>query len=119
MCPFNHSTIAVVEVDASKLAQTEAGELAIKVATIHQEASSVLMDDFLNPGMNDWKKISIESSSQSYRDLPRNADPQGRRSKRRSNSTRVRAPTSSDPDAGQPQREFGSGHRQPIRDPVS
>lgn len=70
MTPFNHSTVAIVEADVTKLIRTETGELSVKIATIHQEASAVQMDDFLANGLNSWKKISVEEASQSFMGLP-------------------------------------------------
>jgi subtilisin family serine protease len=70
MRPFNHSTVAIVEADISKLARTPTGEISVKIATIHQEASAVQMDDYLGDGLNSWKKISLEEGSQGFQGMP-------------------------------------------------
>lgn len=70
MKTFSNSTIAVIEADVSKLARSASGQLAIKVATIHDEASSAEADDYLAGGLNKWTRISVQGETQSFLDLP-------------------------------------------------
>jgi minor extracellular serine protease Vpr len=70
MTNYSHSTIAIVEADSSMLARSATGELSIRVATIHNEASAAQMDDFLSKGKKEWAKLSIDGQSQAYRDIP-------------------------------------------------
>lgn len=68
--PFNHSTVTVVEADVTRLARRANGQLAIKVATIFNDASAVEMDDFMGNQARAWKLISLEEKSQPFRGLP-------------------------------------------------
>ncbi len=70
MTVFNHSSIMIVEADVTKLAKRPNGQLAIKVATIFNDASAVEMDDYLGNDAKRWLKISLDENSQAYKNLP-------------------------------------------------
>lgn len=63
---YDQSTLMILEADVDKLAKKTTGELSIKIATLHNEASAAEMDDYLS----DWMKLSVNSNSQSFLDLP-------------------------------------------------
>lgn len=67
--PFNNSTVMVVEADVTKLVRRGTGELAIKVASIFNEASVVEGDDFLNSA-NEWLPVSLQERDQGFQGLP-------------------------------------------------
>ena len=70
MTAYSHSTVAIIEADVSMLARSATGELSIKVATIHDSASTVEMDDYLGNGLKEWKKLSVDGQSQAFREIP-------------------------------------------------
>ncbi len=70
MTTYQNSTVAVIEVDTTLLARSATGELSIKLATIHDSASTVEMDDYLENGLKEWKKLSIDGQSQAFKDMP-------------------------------------------------
>ncbi len=74
MSVFNRSTIVIVEADVTKLARRTDGQLAIKVATVFNEASSVEMDDFLANQAKEWKLISVDPQSQAFVGLPESVE---------------------------------------------
>lgn len=67
---FNHSSVMVVEADVTKLARRSEGHLAIKVATIFNDANAVEMDDFLANQAKEWQLISLQDNNQSFMNLP-------------------------------------------------
>jgi hypothetical protein len=70
LTPLDHSTIMIVEADASLLARRPTGELAIKVATQEFSGSSVESDDFLANGTQSWLPLSLHEAAQSFAGLP-------------------------------------------------
>lgn len=66
---YDHSTIAMIEAEVPLLTRRATGELAIRIATTHRESSPIEADDFLGT-LNDWMKVSVLESSQSFMDMP-------------------------------------------------
>ena len=64
---FDHSTVILVEADASKLVISDTGSLQIKIAAQRLD-SSAQGDDFA--AGEKWLTISLDPSSQSFSDLP-------------------------------------------------
>ncbi len=67
---YNNSTVIIVEADVTKLARRPNGQLAIKIATIFNDASAVQMDDYLGNGAKEWMSVSLDESTQAYKNLP-------------------------------------------------
>jgi hypothetical protein len=70
IAPFEHSTIAVMEADLSKLARGKDGRLHVKVASQHPDTDSIERDDFLGEGLGDWLSISLDAAEQSVINVP-------------------------------------------------
>lgn len=74
MTLFNNSTLAIVEVDISKLALSATGELAVKISTTHQADGAVEYDDYLAQEETEWKKISINPLAPAYSAMPESVE---------------------------------------------
>lgn len=70
MAPFEHSTISVIEMPVELLAKTADGKLNIKVSSLYQGGESIEADDFLDEGLNQWKKIEASAEAQPYYGMP-------------------------------------------------
>lgn len=66
---YEHGTIVVIEAEVQNLTKRASGELAMIIATTHNESSVIEKDDFLGT-LNDWMKISTLESSQAFMEMP-------------------------------------------------
>lgn len=62
MAPFEHSSLAVIEMPLERLAKTADGKLNVKLASITQGGDAIEADDYLGEGLSEYTKI--ESSAQ-------------------------------------------------------
>jgi subtilisin family serine protease len=70
MTVFNNSSVAVLEIDASKLAMTREGAISFRLLVTHNEQSTVEFDDVLSTTDSADRKISLRLQDQSFLDLP-------------------------------------------------
>lgn len=66
---YNHSNVAVIEADLSKIAKGKNGMVGIKLALTHLEADSN-GDDFLANHGEKWQKINLSENSLAFYDMP-------------------------------------------------
>lgn len=66
MVVFENSTIAILEVQASKLATRADGQLSVKVLTSHYESAASEVDNYLAK----WIKLSLKSEDQAFTQMP-------------------------------------------------
>lgn len=66
---YNHSNVAVVEADLSKIAKGKAGQVGIKLSMTHLEADSK-GDDFLANHGEKWQKINLSENSLAFYEMP-------------------------------------------------
>jgi minor extracellular serine protease Vpr len=66
---YNHSNVAVIEADLSKIAKGKNGQVGIKLAITNLEADSN-GDDFLASHDKKWQKISLAENSFAFYDMP-------------------------------------------------
>jgi len=70
MTVFNNSSVVILQMDASKLAQTREGAISFRLLVTHNEQSTVEFDDVLSTMDKADRKISLRREDQSYVDLP-------------------------------------------------
>lgn len=70
MTVFNNSSVAVLEIDASKLALTREGAISFRLLVTHNEQSTVEFDDVLQTTDSADRKISLRLEDQSFVNLP-------------------------------------------------
>lgn len=70
MTVFNNSSVAVLEIDASKLAMTREGAISFRLLVTHNEQSTVEFDDVLSTTDTADRKISLRLEDQAFLDLP-------------------------------------------------
>jgi minor extracellular serine protease Vpr len=63
---YNNSTVAVLQIPASKLAMTRDGAISFKIVVTHNEQGSVEFDDHLLATVKADKRISLRAEDQSY-----------------------------------------------------
>lgn len=66
---YNHSNVAVVETDLSKIIKGKNGMVGIKLAMTHLEADSK-GDDFLANHGEKWQKLNLSENSLAFYDMP-------------------------------------------------
>jgi subtilisin family serine protease len=66
---YNHSTLAILEVETSLLERTEDGDLNVRVAAVYEDSDVPQSDDFL-VGADKWHSIKLNAPEQGYLDLP-------------------------------------------------
>lgn len=66
---YNHSNVAVVETDISKIVKGKDGLVGIKLAVTHLEADSK-GDDFLANHGEKWQKLNLSEGSLAFYDMP-------------------------------------------------
>lgn len=66
---YNHSNVAVIETELSKVARGKNGVVGIKVALTHLEADSK-GDDFLASHGEKWQKINLSEDALAFYDMP-------------------------------------------------
>ncbi|MBC7427180.1 MAG: hypothetical protein H7336_01130, partial [Bacteriovorax sp.] len=66
---YNHSNVAVIEADITKLAKGKNGQVGIKLAITNLEADSK-GDDFLASHGEKWQKISLAENALAFYDMP-------------------------------------------------
>lgn len=66
---YDHSNVAFVEADLSKIAKGKDGKVGIKLSVTHLEADSK-GDDFLASHGEKWQKISLSENSLAFYDMP-------------------------------------------------
>lgn len=69
MTVYNHSTIAILEVETAALKTRNSGALAVKIAVTSAEDYNIQKDDFLSSDKR-WRKIDISEKAQSFLNLP-------------------------------------------------
>lgn len=70
MTPYNNSTVAILNVDISKVALAADGKLHFKIATIEDENSAVQPDDFLGGGDGQWQTLSLNEQDHPFYGMP-------------------------------------------------
>lgn len=67
MMPLNHSTIAVLVANISKIRpQKDSGQVAFKIASSSLEEYNVEEDDFLGDDEKEWRKLDLTPMGQSF-----------------------------------------------------
>lgn len=67
MMPLNHSTIALLVADISKIRpQKQTGQVSFKIASSSLEEYNVEEDDFLGDDEKEWRKLDLTPAGQSY-----------------------------------------------------
>jgi hypothetical protein len=66
---YNHSNVAVIETDLSKIVKGKNGQVGIKLALTHLEADSK-GDDFLAGHGEKWQKINLSENALAFYDMP-------------------------------------------------
>ncbi len=66
MMPLNHSTIALVVADISKIRPTKTGMVAFKIASSSDEKYNVEGDDFLDNDEKEWRNLDLTELGQSF-----------------------------------------------------
>ncbi|AUN97029.1 serine protease [Bacteriovorax stolpii] len=66
---YNHSNVAVVEADLSKIAKGKNGKVGIKLSVTHLEADSK-GDDFLANHGEKWQSLNLAENSLAFYDMP-------------------------------------------------
>ena len=66
---YNHSNVAVIETEISKILKGKNGTVGIKLALTHLEADSK-GDDFLASHEKTWQKINLSENSLAFYDMP-------------------------------------------------
>ena len=66
---YNHSNVAVIKADITKLATDKNKKVGIKLAVTHLEADSK-GDDFLASHGEKWQKISLKDDALAFYDMP-------------------------------------------------
>lgn len=66
---YNHSNVAVIEADISKITKGKNGMVGIKLATTHLEADSK-GDDFLANHGEKWQKLNLSENALAFYDMP-------------------------------------------------
>lgn len=66
---YNHSNVAIVETDLSKIIKGKNGQVGIKLAVTHLEADSK-GDDFLANHGEKWQKLNLSENSLAFYDMP-------------------------------------------------
>lgn len=67
---YNHSNVAVIETDLSKVLKGKNGNIGIKVAVTHLESDSSKADDFLASHGEKWQKINLSENALAFYDMP-------------------------------------------------
>ena len=70
MLTYNHSTVAVIEADLSKIKSSDNGHLSVKIATSYEDPAAIEADDFLAELENRWLTIDATAGGLSYLDMP-------------------------------------------------
>jgi hypothetical protein len=66
---YNHSNVAMIETELSKITKGKNGQVGIKLSITHLEADSN-GDDFLASHGEKWQKISLDENSMAFYDMP-------------------------------------------------
>lgn len=66
---YNHSNVAVIETELSKILKGKNGQVGIKVAVTHLEADSK-GDDFLASHGEKWQKLNLSENALAFYDMP-------------------------------------------------
>lgn len=66
---YDHSNVAVIEVEVAKIQTDKKKQVGIKVATTHLEGRSSV-DDFLGNHEVKWQKISLRDDAFAFNDIP-------------------------------------------------
>ncbi|MBY0413111.1 MAG: hypothetical protein K2Q18_03050, partial [Bdellovibrionales bacterium] len=66
---YNHSNVAVIETDLSKIAKGKNGKVGIKLALTHLEADSK-GDDFLASHGEKWQELNLTENALAFYDMP-------------------------------------------------
>lgn len=66
---YNHSNVAVIETDLSKIVKGKNGQVGIKLALTHLEADSK-GDDFLASHGEKWQKLNLSENALAFYDMP-------------------------------------------------
>ena len=66
---YDHSNVAVIETDISKVTKGKNGKVGIKLAVTHLEADSK-GDDFLADHTEKWKMINLTENALAFYDMP-------------------------------------------------
>lgn len=67
---YNHSTLAVIQADITKLAKTAEGDLRLKAAVLNEEADVVESDDYLSNHAKSWHTIRLNPQASAYYGMP-------------------------------------------------
>lgn len=70
MSAYENSTVAIVNVDVTKLALAVDKKLHFKIATIEDENSAVEPDDFLGEGAAQWQVLSLNELDHPFYGMP-------------------------------------------------
>lgn len=63
---YNNSTVAIIEVEVSKLKLRDDGRLAVKALSMATDTDNVESDDYAAKDLNAWQTISIVPENQPY-----------------------------------------------------
>jgi minor extracellular serine protease Vpr len=66
---WNHSTVAIIKTDVTKLKATMNGQWRVKVGTLYSDSDAIESDDFLGLD-NQWLEISATDGEQGFVNLP-------------------------------------------------
>lgn len=66
---YNHSTLAVLQVDTALLERTVDGDLNVRVAAVYEDSYVPQSDDFLG-GADQWHSIKLNANDQGFFELP-------------------------------------------------
>ena len=66
---YDHSDVAVIEVDITKIVSDKSGNIGIKLAVSNLE-SDENTDDFLGDQETKWQKINISENAFAFYDMP-------------------------------------------------
>ncbi len=66
MAPFNHSTLAVIEMPIELLAKTADGKLNVKLASLAQGGDAIEADDFLGSDLSGYRKLETTAETLPY-----------------------------------------------------
>ena len=66
---WNHSTVAIIKADVTKLQATTRGQWRLKVGVLNSDSDAVESDDFLNLEQS-WLEINAQAKEQGFVNLP-------------------------------------------------
>lgn len=66
---WNHSTVAIIKTDVTKLKTTAKGQWRVKVGTLYSDSDAVESDDFLDLEKK-WLEVNAQPSEQGFVNLP-------------------------------------------------